>query len=187
MCPEGTYTDNEWQVCRKCDIACPVCWGPFSDMCGTTVGIKTTAVLLENEIRIYFQHEMFSSQNISKWLSGLAVILHNVKGEDKFNKMDILSPDDVYGTDKMLVDLPIGSFSGNNGVFIPIPSYLNENMEMVNSHWVNVGGMWNGRSWSDNWFPNVPSYIKNKGIKDKIYYENGGYWIYNSLNNGFIF
>jgi hypothetical protein len=111
------------------------------------------------------------------------VILHNVDTGDKFSQRDIMSPDDVYGSDKISIDLPIGSFSRNNGVFIPIPSYLNEKMNMVNSHWIFVKGMWNGRNWSETWFPNIPSFIKQKGVRNKIYYENSGYWIFNSVNN----
>jgi hypothetical protein len=116
-------------------------------------------------------------------LADLAVIL---RGKYKFSNNAVLSQDDVYGSNKIMIDLPIGSFSKNNGVFIPIPSYIDEKMELVASHWVYVKGMWNGRTWSDNWFPSVPSFIKTNGKRNKIYYENGGYWIYNSNNNGKI-
>jgi len=50
-CPDGTFLDEEWQKCRICDVNCPVCWGPASDMCGATPGLRTSVSILENEVK----------------------------------------------------------------------------------------------------------------------------------------
>lgn len=50
-CPDGSYLDEEWQKCRICDANCPVCWGPASDMCGATPGLRTSVSILENEVK----------------------------------------------------------------------------------------------------------------------------------------
>ena len=63
-CPSGTYADSDWQVCRLCDSACPVCWGPRSDMCGSIEGVRTTVVLLENEIKNYFSTKPFNNDEL---------------------------------------------------------------------------------------------------------------------------
>jgi len=51
-CPDGTFLDEKWQKCRVCDVNCPVCWGPASDMCGATTGLRTSVSILENEVII---------------------------------------------------------------------------------------------------------------------------------------
>lgn len=63
-------------------------------------------------------------------------------------------------------------------MFIPVPSYFNKNGDLIHSHWVFKKGMWDGQTWNDQWYPRLPSFILNRGEKNKIYYENGGYWIY---------
>jgi len=252
-CPENTYADEEWQICLKCDPTCPICWGPSSEMCGNRKGVKTSAVLLENEIKLFFAKKKEESRNqisqrfryfefenvlIGKpfdlyekasdspslendlnndridsetnkeivdninfntsWLNTINVILKDVdignlypqshKNLIKYNNnipngvdSATISMEDVYGSKKIMSDLPVGSFSRKNGVFIPIPSYLDENMEIVDSHWIFVHGAWLGNKWINDWVPVLPSYIKQKGEKNKMYFENGGYWIYDNI------
>lgn len=273
QCPEGTYPDEEWQVCRACDNSCPICWGPTSDQCGDKKGVKITAVLLENEIKEYFfNQKLFNHQDIIKanmkihdkeadrilikkndddnnnndnnelnysispakqedseynsnedytskndsddaelrrqklykemktynlnWLNKINVILKDVNPKNVFppnhksriaiktgeqNDLDnTISIGDVYGSTKITEELPIGSFSRQNGVFIPIPSYLDENTDIVESHWIYVKGSWLGNKWIDKWVPSLPSFIKHLGRKNRMYFENGGYWIYDN-------
>jgi hypothetical protein len=199
-CPIGTFADLEWQNCKECDSNCPTCWGPRSDMCGSVIGQATTVVLLENEIKNYFINRNPLEKHNNNWLNNLDLIFKKINSEGmtqlvtfgincpnqlenfEINK-ETLSPDDIYNTNKIEVQLPDGSFSRNDGVFIPIPSYLNGNNELVNSHWIFVKGMWDGHNWINSWFPKIPSFIKNHGQKNKIYFENGGYWIY-EMNRG---
>ncbi len=91
-----------------------------------------------------------------------------------------LSPSDIYNTDKQDLPLPQGSFSRIDGVFIPVPTYINKKGDLIHSHWVYKKGMWDGQEWNDQWYPRIPSFIKEKGEKNKIYFENGGYWIYDN-------
>jgi hypothetical protein len=199
-CPRGTYSDFDWQTCNECDSNCPVCWGPRSDQCGSTIGQATTVVLLENEIKNHFLTRNSLETDSENWLNNLDLVFKKIKstgmtslvtfgnyGPNQLENFEInietLSPDDVYNTNKIEIDLPDGSFSRNNGVFIPIPSYLNKNMELVDSHWIFVKGMWDGHNWISSWFPKMPGYIKNHGQKNKIYIENRGYWIY-EVNRG---
>ena len=110
-------------------------------------------------------------------------INHKNKLEYNVDKNDIdstISTGDVYGTNKIKGELPIGSFSRKNGIFIPIPSYLDENLDLIDSHWIFVKGSWLGNNWIDYWVPVLPSFIKQNGDKNKMYYENGGYWIYDN-------
>jgi hypothetical protein len=195
-CPEGTYADLEWQVCRECDSACPICWGPMSDMCGTFTGIKSFVVLLENEIKVHLQKNgrNYSTREIEKNLLDLKILLTKLSKDKKIDidklqsmkifKDDTLSPEDVYSSNKIELELPLGAFSKNDGVFLPIPSYLSKEMELIYSHWIFVKGMWNGHTWLDNWFPKLPTFIKLFGDKNKLYYENGGYWIHDRVSNG---
>jgi hypothetical protein len=185
-CPDGTYTDEEWQVCRDCDSDCPICWGPLSDMCGSKKGVRTQVVLLEHEIKSYFAHKKLNQNEIIEWMFKLNVILKkltpdHVETPSYINGTDLLSLQDVYNSDKIELDLPIGSFSKNGGVFIPIPSYLTSNFNLINSHWIYVKGMWEGAGWHSEWFPKLPSFIKYQGKKNKIYYENMGYWIFDPI------
>lgn len=181
-CPIGTYADNEWQVCRECDKSCPTCWGPMSDMCGSQIGTKTSVVLLENEIKKYFITKPFNNEEVSAWLMNLNSIMKKLPIKAEALPLDIdldtLSPEDVYHSQKIEVELPIGSFSRNNGMFIPVPSYLNDNLDLINSHWIFVEGMWDGHKINLEWFPLLPTFIKNLGEKNKIYFENGGNWVY---------
>jgi hypothetical protein len=188
-CPDRTYSDQEWQVCRACDSTCPVCWGSRPDMCGTTAGVKTQMMLLENEVKQYFTNKPFESSRVLDWLHNLNVILKDVNYSEK---IDILDSEDtiatnvVYNSDKIVVDLPVGSFSRNDGVFVPVPSYINSKMELVKFHWIYIKGQWNGYTWNDSWFPLIPSFIKSFGDRGKMYYENGGYWIYDKPSNSKI-
>jgi len=247
-CPEGTYPDDEWQMCINCDPSCPICWGPNNDMCSNNKGIKTTAVLLENEIKEYFfkkidknnffkekkskifdfnmnpsniQNETIkifeeisnsdfnNDTNINQenklsyvsWLNIINVILKDIDNNKIYpknhkNKIEInnngkefdsttISIEDVYGSNKVFTDLPIGSFSRKNGIFIPIPSYLDENIEIIESHWIYIKGSWLENKWIDEWVPVLPSFIKKNGEKNKIYFENEGYWIYDNRKGFF--
>jgi hypothetical protein len=180
-CPEATYPDLEWQVCRPCDSSCPICWGPLQNNCGNTPGVMTKVLLLENEIKEYFRNKAYETTGLLQWLHNASIILdktgEHITIESSTEKS--LSTDDVYGSDKMGLDLPVGSFSQNNGVFIPIPSYLDSKMNLIKSHWVYIPGMWDGHNWLKSWYPMLPSFIKYKGDNSAMYYENGGYWIYN--------
>lgn len=178
-CPEGTFPDKEWQICRDCDSNCPVCWGPNSNNCGTVEGVKTRVVLLENEIKEYFNKTSFDQGEINEWLQKVELICGKIPDKGiPTRDNEVLSTDDVYNTNKVEVSLPIGSFSRKNGVFVPIPSYLDKDSELVKSHWIFKKGSWDGHSWNDEWYPRVPSFIKTTGDKNKIYIENRGYWYY---------
>lgn len=201
ICPDGTYSDEEWQVCRECDAMCPVCWGPLSNMCGNKTGVSSRVVLIENEIKESFPNKDFKVEFISDWHKTLKIVLDKSKefsfgykeDQKKFRRKnnsvvqspaikdnDIdLSPSDVYGDAKITLDLPYGSFSKNNGVFIPIPSYITNKINYVKNHWIFVKGQWNGYTWLSNWEPILPNFIKQDGDKNKLYYENDGYWIFN--------
>jgi hypothetical protein len=192
-CPIATYSDQEWQICRPCHPDCPICWGPNPDMCGNKIGISSSIVLLENEIKKYFDQRPFNNDEFNSWMIRLNSILKKVKENNRIkvvgfvetsffkefeNLSDTISPEDVYQTNQIEVDPPIGSFSRSNGVFIPVPSYLSTKLELVNSHWIFIEGNWDGHNWSSKWFPRLPSFLSYKGEKSKIYYENGGFWIY---------
>lgn len=89
-----------------------------------------------------------------------------------------LSPSEVYGNSKIKLDLPFGSFSKDNGVFIPIPSYLSSSINYVRNHWIYIKGQWNGYMWLSSWNPVLPTFLIESGDKTKIYYENEGYWLF---------
>ena len=178
-CPDGTYTDTKWQVCRKCDVNCPLCWGPNSDMCGTTPGIRTTVTIIENEIRDFMKTYTFTKDEVMSWMNSLKVLLKDNRSLiADLDTSDTLSPSDIYNSRKVDMDLPIGSFSKLDGVFIPVPAYIDKNGELIQSHWVFKKGIWDGNSWNDQWYPRLNNFIKSKGSQNKIYYENGGYWVY---------
>ena len=180
-CPDGTYLDKDWKECRKCHVDCPVCWGSNNNMCGTKPGMSTEVVILENEIRSYFSAFTFSQAEIEQWVSSLKVVFKNGMNQDPNNMLlDTLSTTEVYSNENIEVNLPIGSFSSINGVFIPIPSYFNTKGQFISSHWVYRNGMWDGKNWNEAWFPRLPSFIKYKGNLNKIYFENNGYWVYNT-------
>jgi len=186
-CPESTFTDEEWQVCRDCDPDCPICWGPLSDNCGSKKGVRTQVVLIENEIKNYFAHKKLNQDEIIDWMFKLNVIMKKLTPDNQSttNSLDMLSLQEVYNSDKVELDLPIGTFSKNGGVFIPIPSYLTSNFNLINSHWIFVKGMWEGGRWHLEWFPKLPSFIKYNGERNKIYYENMGYWIFDPIKGNY--
>ena len=178
-CPDGTYEDSQWQVCRKCDVNCPLCWGPSSDMCGTISGIRTTVSIIENEIRDFMKSYTFTKDEVASWINTLKILLKDNRNLiSQIDNSDTLSPSDIYSSKNIDLELPIGSFSKLDGVFIPIPAYIDKNGELVQSHWVHKKGMWSGSSWNSQWYPRINSFIKSKGSSNKIYYENGGYWVY---------
>lgn len=178
-CPDGTYADTQWQVCRKCDLNCPLCWGPKSDMCGTVSGVRTTVTIIENEIRDFMRTYTFTRDEVVSWMSSLKVLLKDNRSLiNDLDTSDTLSPSDIYNSHKVDQELPLGSFSKLDGVFIPVPAYIDKNGELIQSHWVYKRGMWDGISWNDQWFPRINSFIKLKGNQNKIYFENGGYWVY---------
>jgi len=238
-CPEGTYEDNEWQVCRECDPLCPVCWGPMSNMCGYVRGVNTKVILLENEIMREFPKMEINRDFFNSWIKTLKIILKNnnkfmfgfkedrkkfTRNINKPNPLEIeslkdfqkqnrdnmnfpqeigslnkfnrrlnlnqelnLSPSEVYGNNKIKLDLPFGCFSKNDGVFIPIPSYISNKINYVKNHWIYIKGQWNGFNWIDSWEPLTPKFILEKGEKSNIYLENDGYWIFNVTKGKKIF
>jgi hypothetical protein len=182
QCPEGTYLDNG--ECRNCNKNCPICWGAEIDSCGSIPGVKSSVVFLENEIKDFLKTYTFTMSEIDSWINSLKIILkqETTKGNEDVSQL-ILSQDDIYNSDLVEAELPLGSFSKLDGIFIPIPSYINKNKELIDSHWVFKKGMWDGRQWVDQYFPRLPTYIKNKGQKNKIYIENNGYWIYDQMRD----
>jgi hypothetical protein len=142
------------------------------------------------------EFKSFKNKEINnfKWLNNLDIILKDVNPDNLFpknhsmkinytkeDKIDnTISIENVYGSNQVISQLPLGSYSRKDGAFIPIPSYLDENMDIVESHWIFVKGNWIGNKWVDDWVPNLPLFIKEKGEKNKIYFENGGYWIYDN-------
>ena len=137
------------------------------------------------------------------WLNKINLILKDVERENLFpknhkNKIEFnnnrdeidtstISMEDVYGSNKIKAELPVGSFSRKDGIFIPIPSYPDENMDIVESHWVYVEGAWLGNKWMKAWVPELPSFIRLYGEKNKIYFENGGYWVFDNRKGIFIY
>jgi hypothetical protein len=155
----------------------------------------------DNEInKLEFDSNNYILIDNYNWLNNLNLILKNINPFDIFprnhrtridftKEEDIdstISINDVYGSKKIHSELPIGSFSRKDGIFIPIPSYLDENMDIIESHWIFVKGNWIGDKWVNNWVPKLPTFIKTFGKKDKMYYENGGYWLYDNRKGKFI-
>jgi hypothetical protein len=185
-CPEGTYYSEEWRDCRECDPRCPVCWGPENDMCGNTEGMKTSVVSLENEIKDFLISYTFTRQEIDNWIKSLKIILSKTDEQILFDlNFENLSTNEVYNVPNGEAELPVGSFSKLDGVFIPVPSYINLNKKLVGSHWTFHKGMWDGKTWIGQHFPRLPTFIRTKGVKNKIYYENGGYWIWDQMKEWF--
>lgn len=185
-CPEGTFL-NESNSCQTCHDDCPLCWGAGPDMCGTEKGIKTKVVTLEQEIQNFLLTYTFTSKEIDEWISTLKIILEKGRDDELLKDLnsDNFSTSDIYDLQKADVELPQGSYSKFDGVFIPIPSYLNVKKELVNSHWVYKKGMWDGQRWVQQYYPRLPKFIRQKGNKNYLYYENGGYWIWNSYRGWF--
>lgn len=148
---------------------------------------KETIKILENQNKK-------KQIDINNWLNNINMILKKVNPTNLFPKdhkrridftkdNDIestISINDVYGSRQIFSELPIGSFSRKDGIFIPVPSYLDENMDIIDSHWIFVKGNWVGNKWVNQWVPKLPTFIKKYGKEDKMYYENGGYWIYDN-------
>jgi hypothetical protein len=184
-CPDGTYFNDEWRSCKQCHPDCPICWGPQPDMCGSTLGVKSQIVLLDKEIKDFLTGHAFTKREIDNWFMTLKIILSKDRNIIKDFGEEVFSPNDIYNTDRIEAQLPIGSFSEYGGVFIPVPSYFTKNKELVNSHWVFKKGMWDGKRWVQQFFPRLPTFIKFKGEKSKIYIENKGYWIWDQMKDWF--
>jgi hypothetical protein len=173
-CSEGTYRDS-FNTCQNCHENCPICWGPNSDMCGISKENNGTLVNIEDEIKTYFLNTDFKPPEIDLWLAELKGILTT----DPVNSLPI-PINQVYMNNLNSLDLPIGSFSKYDGVFIPVPAYLDRNSTVIESHWVYKKGTWDGNQWT-GYYPRLSSFIKHKGDRSKIYYENNGFWIYDDL------
>jgi hypothetical protein len=180
-CPDGMFLDN-YNTCQMCHPICPICWGPDVDMCGSTQGIKTKVISLEEEIIRYLANNEFTSLEIEQWKNKLSIVLKEGYNNDSTinftNNQIYLNNNNIA----IVTELPIGSFSQYNGIFIPIPSYLNKDDKFVDSHWVFKKGVWDGREWV-GFYPRLPSYLKDKGDKDKIYTENEGFWLYDKAKS----
>jgi hypothetical protein len=177
-CPEGTYLDLSSRTCLKCSYNCPVCWGPEQNMCGLIKGINSYVVSLMKEIIQFISSYTFSRLEVDKWINDLKFILT----EENFGNIidpDMMTTNEVYNTDECQRELPIGSFSKFNGAFIPVPAYINREKQMIESHWVYKTGTWDGKRWNKEFYNRLPLFIKYKGEKNKIYFENNGYWIFN--------
>jgi hypothetical protein len=176
-CPEGTYLDNFTRSCEKCSEECPVCWGPRPDMCGLVQGVRSYVVSLQDEIKKFMSTYQFTRTEMDKWVNSLKLILKDERFGEIVNQ-DMFTTNDVYNIEECEIELPIGSFSKNNGTFFPIPAYINRDRKLVESHWVYREGTWDGKSWNKNFFIRMSMFIKYKGEKNKIYNENNGFWIY---------
>ncbi len=181
-CPEGTFLNQETRSCQLCNRDCPICWGPEKDMCGNTYGSRTQVVLLENEIIEYFNIHVFIKDELDYWLNSLKLIFLKDKSKAIYPLFFNESPEfSVYLDEKTSAEIPIGSFSYNGGLFIPVPPYIDKNKKLIEFHWIYKKGMWDGTSWHDQYFPRLPSFIKYKGLNNKIYQEDNGYWYYDSI------
>ena len=129
----------------------------------------------------------FTKDEVMFWMNSLKVLLKDNKSLiSNIDTSDTLSPSDIYNSKKVDLELPLGSFSKLNGVFIPVPAYIDKNGDLIQSHWVYKKGMWDGNSWSSEWYPRINTFIKQKGSQNKIYYENGGYWVYEKHRGKYI-
>jgi len=190
VCPEGSFLARESRECNTCNDKCPVCWGPDMDMCGTIAGVKSYVVKLQDEIEKFFKDKKYSKKEIEDWLEILKSVFNEKKEEFESNLdieiEDSLSTNQVYNIENdKIIELPIGSHSDLNGVFIPVPTYINNNKELVNSHWIYRKGTWDGKRWVAQYFPRLPSFIKDYAEKNLIYNENGGYWTWDPMKNWF--
>jgi len=147
-------------------------------MCGTVPGVRTTVTMIENEIRDFMKSYTFSRDDVTFWVSSLKTLLQDEKSLAQMEGSDTIAPSDVYNSKKIDLELPLGTFSKLDGVFIPVPAYLDKTGELVQSHWVYRKGMWDGSSWTSQWYPRLNSFIRLKGSQNKLYFENGGYWVY---------
>jgi len=178
-CPHGTYLNQETRTCQLCHNDCPMCWGPDKDMCGNTFGVRTKVVSLEDEIIEYFNSHIFIKEEVDDWLNNLKKLFSDEKSEMIYPLFVQENPQfSVYLEEKPSAELPIGSFAYKNGLFIPVPPYINKSKKLVEFHWIYKQGMWDGSSWHDQYFPRIPTFIRSKGTTDKIYQENNGYWFY---------
>ena len=178
-CPDGTFLQESTRKCLPCSENCPICWGSESSMCGTVYGVFTQVVELEKEVIEYFSTHIFVKEEIDEWLNNLKIIFANKIDEIIYPLFVEDNPlISVYLNDKISAELPIGTFGLSNGIFIPIPPYINKDKKLIESHWVYKQGMFDGITWHSDYFPRLPSFIKYKGTKDKIYVENNGYWVY---------
>lgn len=209
-CPKGTYLSKTFKSCYPCHISCPVCWDGLSNTCGLTENIPSVVTNLQDEIVKYIKTngtKGMPQEESSTWIPKLNIVLkEEMRQNDSLNlnkntlsfrkasnynesgstfKENDLSKNDVYQNyydNFSEIELPLYSFSVNDGVLILIPGYNNELGTYIPSHWVYHQGYWSGREWNKDWRPKCPVYIKYKGDKTKIYYENGGYWFYDSGN-----
>ena len=169
-CPPGTFADGH--VCTPCDFSCPVCWSGDKNQCGLIKGKNALIVKLQDEMKKILIATNLSNSERSKILSSLNIIL-----KEEMEEKPLLSTGEIYQNafQSKTIDLPIFSFSEFNGIFFFIPP-SNESK----SHWKFKEGMWDGKAWKE-WTPKLPLFIKLYGDKEKIYYENQGYW-YNENN-----
>ncbi len=144
-------------------------------------------VTLEQEIKNFLLTYTFTRKEIDEWIGTLKVVLERGSDDELLKDLssDSFSTTDIYELQKADVDLPLGSYSKLNGVFIPVPTYLNIKKELVNSHWVFKKGMWDGQRWVQQHYPRPPRFIREKGQKNKLYYENGGFWIWDAYRGWF--
>lgn len=182
-CPKGTYVSNS--QCIQCDSSCPICWDKYS--CGLVKGTNATVVNLKDEIFDFIERNDFSlSLNERElMLENLRIILKDNFNDDyNQNKTLNLSLIEVYNGNKFRdnIDLPIYSFKENKRTFILIPGFINKG-ENVKSKWIFKLGYWNGFNWSTNNEIIIPSFIKEKGVKSKIYVEDNIFWYFNDIEN----
>lgn len=178
-CPPGTFLEPETRSCKECHEECPICWGPERNMCGNSFGQKAQVVNLEDEIIYYFSSHIFIKDEVDQWLNSLQIVFKNQQQEDIYPLFAERNPSfSVYIDENSYAELPIGSFSWGEGMFIPVVPYLNRDKKLIESHWVFRKGMWNGKNWQDQLTPRLPSFIALKGSRDKIYKEKNGYWVY---------
>lgn len=181
-CPEGTFLNQETRICQICHNDCPICWGPAKDMCGNTFGTRTQVVSLESEIIEYFNSHVFIKDEVDYWLNSLKLMFIKDKSEIIYPLFTSESQDfSVYLDEKTSAEIPIGSFSYQGGLFIPVPPYVDINKRLVEFHWTYKKGMWDGILWHDQYFPRIPAFIKYKGSNNKIYLEDNGFWYYDSI------
>ncbi len=186
-CPDGTYFDSQSNDCLPCSSECPVCWGPNNNMCGNIPGTFTKIVSLGNEIKKFLTNYTFTQRDIEQWIESLKIILSYNRDEKLISDINDIkfSDKEVYAENDEFIELPIGCYSKSDGVFIPVPAYVNSNKHLVNSHWVYKKGMWDGKRWVSQHFPALPKFIKERGESNKIYYENNGVWMYDQ-NKGWV-
>ena len=45
--------------------------------------------------------------------------------------------------------------------------------------------MWDGSKWVNQYFSRLPKFIRVRGEKNKIYYENEGFWVWDQMRDWF--